>query len=166
MKRSVLVAGASDQLLMALLCVLQLKCSNDGFSVVADYFGRGVFNKLTLITDLPLGKSATTIEAGLQRELLMHTKRSTWAGGVAPRAFSCCTGLRRGRALRPHTSFRPPIINTTESALRHSVRSAARGTAGVAEGRGWGSVTWTAQRTWRVGGAGSGHGVPREELKA
>jgi len=77
MKRSVLEAGASDQLLMALLCVLQLKCSNDGFSVVADYFGRGVFNKLTLITDLPLGKSATTIEAGLQRELLMHTKRST-----------------------------------------------------------------------------------------
>uniref|UniRef100_A0A8C0GXI5 VPS11 core subunit of CORVET and HOPS complexes n=2 Tax=Chelonoidis abingdonii TaxID=106734 RepID=A0A8C0GXI5_CHEAB len=55
----------------------QLKCSNDGFSVVADYFGRGVFNKLTLITDLPPGKSATTIEAGLQRELLIHTKRST-----------------------------------------------------------------------------------------
>lgn len=59
------------------LCVWQLKCSNDGFSVVADYFGRGVFNKLTLITDLPSGKSATTIEAGLQRELLIHTKRST-----------------------------------------------------------------------------------------
>nr|XP_014429431.1 vacuolar protein sorting-associated protein 11 homolog isoform X2 [Pelodiscus sinensis] len=55
----------------------QLKCSNDGFSVVADYFGRGVFNKLTLITDLPPGKSATTIDAGLQRELLIHTKRST-----------------------------------------------------------------------------------------
>ncbi|NXO81770.1 VPS11 protein, partial [Sitta europaea] len=55
----------------------QLKCSNDGFSVVADYFGRGVFNKLTLITDLPSGKTATTIEAGLQRELLIHTKRST-----------------------------------------------------------------------------------------
>ncbi|KAI1230668.1 hypothetical protein IHE44_0008543, partial [Lamprotornis superbus] len=54
-----------------------LKCSNDGFSVVADYFGRGVFNKLTLITDLPSGKTATTIEAGLQRELLIHTKRST-----------------------------------------------------------------------------------------
>uniref|UniRef100_A0A8C3FEB7 Vacuolar protein sorting-associated protein 11 homolog n=1 Tax=Chrysemys picta bellii TaxID=8478 RepID=A0A8C3FEB7_CHRPI len=55
----------------------QLKCSNDGFSVVADYFGRGVFNKLTLITDPPPGKSATTIDAGLQRELLIHTKRST-----------------------------------------------------------------------------------------
>ncbi|KAJ7416993.1 vacuolar protein sorting-associated protein 11 [Willisornis vidua] len=55
----------------------QLKCSNDGFSVVADYFGRGVFNKLTLITDLPSGKAATTLEAGLQRELLIHTKRST-----------------------------------------------------------------------------------------
>ncbi|KAG5843853.1 hypothetical protein ANANG_G00155300 [Anguilla anguilla] len=33
----------------------QLRCSNDGFSVVADYFGRGVFNKLTLITDPPGG---------------------------------------------------------------------------------------------------------------
>lgn len=59
------------------LCVWQLKCSNDGFSVVADYFGRGVFNKLTLITDFPSGKTATTIEGGLQRELLIHTKRST-----------------------------------------------------------------------------------------
>lgn len=64
-------------MLLLLLCVRQLKCSNDGFSVVADYFGRGVFNKLTLITDLPPGKAATTIEAGLQRELLIHAKRST-----------------------------------------------------------------------------------------
>lgn len=64
-------------MLTLLLCVWQLKCSNDGFSVVADYFGRGVFNKLTLITDLPVGKAAATIEAGLQRELLTHTKRST-----------------------------------------------------------------------------------------
>ncbi|XP_035411541.1 vacuolar protein sorting-associated protein 11 homolog isoform X2 [Cygnus olor] len=55
----------------------QLKCSNDGFSVVADYFGRGVFNKLTLITDLPPGKPSTTLEAGLQRELLLHTRRGT-----------------------------------------------------------------------------------------
>uniref|UniRef100_A0A3Q3AAW1 VPS11 core subunit of CORVET and HOPS complexes n=1 Tax=Kryptolebias marmoratus TaxID=37003 RepID=A0A3Q3AAW1_KRYMA len=31
----------------------QLHSSNDGFSVVADYFGRGVFNKLTLVTDPP-----------------------------------------------------------------------------------------------------------------
>lgn len=62
---------------MLLLRPRQLKCSNDGFSVVADYFGRGVFNKLTLITDLPSGKAATTIEAGLQRELLIHAKRST-----------------------------------------------------------------------------------------
>eukprot|EP00918_Siedleckia_nematoides_P018931 GHVU01040411.1.p1 GENE.GHVU01040411.1~~GHVU01040411.1.p1 ORF type:complete len:904 (-),score=100.20 GHVU01040411.1:521-3232(-) len=29
----------------------QLERSQDGFSVVADYFGRGVFNKVTLITD-------------------------------------------------------------------------------------------------------------------
>ncbi|XP_052690623.1 vacuolar protein sorting-associated protein 11 homolog [Crassostrea angulata] len=31
----------------------QLQRSQDGFSVVADYFGRGVFNKVTLITDSP-----------------------------------------------------------------------------------------------------------------
>ncbi|KAH0623394.1 hypothetical protein JD844_031667 [Phrynosoma platyrhinos] len=55
----------------------QLKCSNDSFSVVADYFGRGVFNKLTLITDLPPGKSASALDASLQRDLLIHTKRST-----------------------------------------------------------------------------------------
>ncbi|NXE78887.1 VPS11 protein, partial [Cochlearius cochlearius] len=52
----------------------QLKCSNDGFSVVADYFGRGAPPKLTLITDLPSGKAAPPLEAGLQRELLIHTK--------------------------------------------------------------------------------------------
>lgn len=31
----------------------QLERATDGFSVVADYFGRGVFNKVTLITDSP-----------------------------------------------------------------------------------------------------------------
>ncbi|XP_064424845.1 vacuolar protein sorting-associated protein 11 homolog [Latimeria chalumnae] len=56
----------------------QLKCSHDGFSVIADYFGRGVFNKLTLITDLPSGKPSTAnIDTGLQRDLLIHTKRNT-----------------------------------------------------------------------------------------
>ncbi|NWX92577.1 VPS11 protein, partial [Nothoprocta pentlandii] len=54
----------------------QLKCANDGFSVVADYFGRGVFNKLTLITDLP-ARAAPSIEAGLQRELLLPARRGT-----------------------------------------------------------------------------------------
>uniref|UniRef100_A0A673WCP1 Vacuolar protein sorting-associated protein 11 homolog n=1 Tax=Salmo trutta TaxID=8032 RepID=A0A673WCP1_SALTR len=52
----------------------QLRSSNDGFSVVADYFGRGVFNKLTLVTDPP-GSKAGSLEADLQRELLIHTKR-------------------------------------------------------------------------------------------
>ncbi|XP_058865560.1 vacuolar protein sorting-associated protein 11 homolog [Acipenser ruthenus] len=55
----------------------QLKCSNDGFSVVADYFGRGVFNKLTLITDPPGGKAgAASLDSDLQRDLLIHTKRT------------------------------------------------------------------------------------------
>ncbi|KAK3522019.1 hypothetical protein QTP70_021383 [Hemibagrus guttatus] len=55
----------------------QLRSSNDGFSVVADYFGRGVFNKLTLITDPPGGKAGSgSLEADLQRDLLIHTKRN------------------------------------------------------------------------------------------
>ncbi|XP_068922726.1 vacuolar protein sorting-associated protein 11 homolog [Petaurus breviceps papuanus] len=55
----------------------QLKYSNDSFSVIADYFGRGVFNKLTLLTDPPVGRVGTSLEAGLQRDLLMHSKRGT-----------------------------------------------------------------------------------------
>ncbi|KAG8569456.1 hypothetical protein GDO81_014420 [Engystomops pustulosus] len=54
----------------------QLKFANDGFSVVADYFGRGVFNKLTLITDAPTGRAAGAKEAGLQRDLLINTRRN------------------------------------------------------------------------------------------
>ncbi|KAM9038258.1 vacuolar protein sorting-associated protein 11 homolog isoform 1-T1 [Sarcophilus harrisii] len=55
----------------------QLKYSNDSFSVIADYFGRGVFNKLTLLTDPPVGRVGTSLEAGLQRDLLLHSKRGT-----------------------------------------------------------------------------------------
>lgn len=32
----------------------QLDKAEDGFSLVADYFGRGVFNKLTVVTDAPI----------------------------------------------------------------------------------------------------------------
>lgn len=32
----------------------QLDKAEDGFSLVADYFGRGVFNRLTVVTDVPL----------------------------------------------------------------------------------------------------------------
>ncbi|KAA0704039.1 Vacuolar protein sorting-associated protein 11 -like protein [Triplophysa tibetana] len=54
----------------------QLKSSNDGFSVVADYFGRGVFNKLTLITDPPGGKSgAVNLDAEFNKDLLINIKR-------------------------------------------------------------------------------------------
>ncbi|MEQ2204058.1 Vacuolar protein sorting-associated protein 11 [Xenoophorus captivus] len=55
----------------------QLRTSNDGFSVVADYFGRGVFNKLTLVTDPPGSKTAASLEVNLQRDLLIHTKRNS-----------------------------------------------------------------------------------------
>lgn len=55
---------------------LKLRSSNDGFSVVADYFGRGVFNKLTLVTDPPGSKTVGSLEVNLQRDLLIHTKRN------------------------------------------------------------------------------------------
>ncbi|XP_037697615.1 vacuolar protein sorting-associated protein 11 homolog isoform X2 [Choloepus didactylus] len=55
----------------------QLKCSNDSFSVIADYFGRGVFNKLTLLTDPPTARLTPSLEVGLQRDLLMHSRRGT-----------------------------------------------------------------------------------------
>uniref|UniRef100_A0A3Q2QIU7 Vacuolar protein sorting-associated protein 11 homolog n=1 Tax=Fundulus heteroclitus TaxID=8078 RepID=A0A3Q2QIU7_FUNHE len=55
----------------------QLRSSNDGFSVVADYFGRGVFNKLTLVTDPPGSKTVGSLEINLQRDLLIHTKRNS-----------------------------------------------------------------------------------------
>ncbi|XP_073759939.1 vacuolar protein sorting-associated protein 11 homolog isoform X2 [Callorhinus ursinus] len=55
----------------------QLKCSSDSFSVIADYFGRGVFNKLTLLTDPPAARLTASLEAGLQRDLLMHSRRGT-----------------------------------------------------------------------------------------
>ncbi|XP_008278304.1 vacuolar protein sorting-associated protein 11 homolog [Stegastes partitus] len=55
----------------------QLRSSNDGFSVVADYFGRGVFNKLTLVTDPPGSKTIGSLDVNLQRDLLIHTKRNS-----------------------------------------------------------------------------------------
>ncbi|CAK8684034.1 unnamed protein product [Clavelina lepadiformis] len=57
----------------------QLKTSRDGFSVIADYFSKGVFNKLTLLSDMekspgnsrvPSG-GASLIDPSLQKELLM-----------------------------------------------------------------------------------------------
>ncbi|XP_077448668.1 vacuolar protein sorting-associated protein 11 homolog isoform X1 [Stigmatopora argus] len=43
----------------------QLQSSHDGFSVVADYFGRGVLNKLTLLTDPPGRKPVGNVEVNL-----------------------------------------------------------------------------------------------------
>ncbi|KAM3922693.1 vacuolar protein sorting-associated protein 11 homolog [Leptodactylus fuscus] len=54
----------------------QLKYAADGFSVIAEYFGRGVFNKLTLITDAPAGRMTGAKDSGLQRDLLINTRRN------------------------------------------------------------------------------------------
>lgn len=35
----------------------QLEKANDGFSLAAEYYGRGVFNKVTVITDVPVDKT-------------------------------------------------------------------------------------------------------------
>lgn len=45
--------------------------------MIADYFGRGVFNKLTLLTDPPAARLTASLESGLQRDLLMHARRGT-----------------------------------------------------------------------------------------
>lgn len=68
------ISGLSAKFLFS--SYLQLRSSNDGFSVVADYFGRGVFNKLTLVTDPPGNKSVGSLEMNLQRDLLINTKRN------------------------------------------------------------------------------------------
>nr|XP_006822187.1 PREDICTED: vacuolar protein sorting-associated protein 11 homolog [Saccoglossus kowalevskii] len=59
----------------------QLDRATDGFSVVADYFGRGVFNKVTLLTDsMPVKKkpapTRVVIDPTLQRDQLMGHKQS------------------------------------------------------------------------------------------
>lgn len=66
----------TDIHLKCLSSLSQLRSSSDGFSVVADYFGRGVFNKLTLVTDPPGSKPVGSLEVNLQRDLLIHTKRN------------------------------------------------------------------------------------------
>ncbi|XP_046856298.1 vacuolar protein sorting-associated protein 11 homolog [Xenia sp. Carnegie-2017] len=51
----------------------QLERANDGFSVVADYFGRGVFNKVTIVTDQTSKKQkgVSALDEQTQRNLLM-----------------------------------------------------------------------------------------------
>ena len=42
----------------------QLEVADDGFSVVADYFGRNVFNRITLMDGSALASSASTVGGG------------------------------------------------------------------------------------------------------
>jgi len=49
----------------------QLEQADDGFSVVAEYFGRGVFSKVTLVTDTPKERSLST--AGRPRPTPVNT---------------------------------------------------------------------------------------------
>eukprot|EP00795_Rhopilema_esculentum_P008547 gene8547-14548_t len=50
----------------------QLERSADGFSVVADYFGRGVFNKVTVLTDPGTQQPLVPVDSSLQREKLLN----------------------------------------------------------------------------------------------
>lgn len=54
----------------------QLERAGDGFSVVADYFGRGVFNKVTIVTDQTAKrtKGLPVLDEQTQRDLLMTSK--------------------------------------------------------------------------------------------
>lgn len=55
----------------------QLERAADGFSVVAEYYGRGVFNKVTVVTDPNLSRGESSREAAVdQRERLLNTSHS------------------------------------------------------------------------------------------
>ncbi|XP_027041585.1 vacuolar protein sorting-associated protein 11 homolog isoform X2 [Pocillopora damicornis] len=55
----------------------QLERAADGFSVVAEYYGRGVFNKVTVVTDPNLSRGESSREASVdQRERLLNTSHS------------------------------------------------------------------------------------------
>lgn len=55
----------------------QLERAADGFSVVAEYYGRGVFNKVTVVTDPTSSRGKSTREAASdQRERLLETPHS------------------------------------------------------------------------------------------
>ncbi|CAH3181682.1 unnamed protein product, partial [Porites evermanni] len=52
----------------------QLERAQDGFSVVAEYYGRGVFNKVTLVTDHSASRGRLSQEAAVdQRERLLDS---------------------------------------------------------------------------------------------
>ncbi|XP_034252535.1 vacuolar protein sorting-associated protein 11 homolog [Thrips palmi] len=71
----------------------QLDKAEDGFSLVADYFGRGVFNKLTVVTDAPIQaplRSAqgdaiipSTYGAGAEARLRLAEQPSSFTGAVS-----------------------------------------------------------------------------------
>jgi len=50
----------------------QLERSPDGFSVVADYFGRGVFNKVTVLTDPSTQQPLISLDPSVHREKLLN----------------------------------------------------------------------------------------------
>lgn len=55
----------------------QLERAADGFSVVAEYYGRGVFNKVTVVTDPTSSRGKSSREAASdQRERLLETPHS------------------------------------------------------------------------------------------
>ncbi|XP_026290082.1 vacuolar protein sorting-associated protein 11 homolog [Frankliniella occidentalis] len=69
----------------------QLNKAEDGFSLVADYFGRGVFNKLTVVTDTPIpmlqkstlsDKTNSSTGAGAEARLRIAEQPSSFRGQV------------------------------------------------------------------------------------
>ncbi|KAJ9600043.1 hypothetical protein L9F63_009660, partial [Diploptera punctata] len=81
----------------------QLERAEDGFSLVADYFGRGVFNKLTVITDSP-DKLTTPLK-------LIWYNFSSYGPGAEAR-------LRLGEGQMLHTGVEVPRTIPAEGRLR------------------------------------------------
>lgn len=84
----------------------QLEMSSDGFSVVADYFGRGVFNKVTIIPDSSLSPSVSNLEKGISSMSLSTIRSNTPTGGDSPRDATPPSARRRTPSPKPKATER------------------------------------------------------------
>ncbi|XP_050665690.1 uncharacterized protein LOC126965934 isoform X2 [Leptidea sinapis] len=50
------------------VCCLRNNYGDDGFAVVSEYFGRGLFNKVTVVTDAPAPRDASDRDALSERD--------------------------------------------------------------------------------------------------
>lgn len=112
----------------------QLERAEDGFSLVADYFGRGVFNKLTVITDSPdktiikppkqtNGTTPLSYGPGAEARLRLGEGQLTHSGADLPRTIPAEGRLRLEESRRSDqysSSLEANLTRNIESTVRTS----------------------------------------------